>query len=88
MTMLSIKLDGDACWPDLLGKPIIAGRIVGVARLPMGTSGGRSSVTFRIELEDGRTVLAETTWRLMEGALVAVQTREAMEAEAQGKAPS
>lgn len=79
MTALDVKLDGDNCWPELKEKGFIVGTLVAVARLPVSTSGGRSTVAFRIELPDGRTVLAETTLRLIQTAIKAIEAREEME---------
>lgn len=60
MTGLEVKLDGDNCFPDLREKGFVRGELVAVARLPMSTSEGRSTVAFRVELPDGQTALAET----------------------------
>lgn len=51
------------------------GRIVGIALLPNSTSRGPSSVTLRIELDDGTTVLAQTTLRLLATAMRAFVAR-------------
>lgn len=61
---VSVILDGDKCWPDLEGKDYLEGAIRSVAALPDATEGGRPVVTIRAELEDGRTVLVQTTMRL------------------------
>ena len=55
MTVMSIILDGDGCWPDLQDKNIIRAIGLQVAALRVGTKGGSPSVAFRIDLEDGRT---------------------------------
>lgn len=80
MTPLGIKLDGDGCWPDLQKKGFVRGDLTEVARLPLGTNAGRSTVAFRIELPDGTTVIAETTLRLLQAAVGAIAAREHMEA--------
>lgn len=82
MTPFQIILDGDNAYPELKEGGFLPGQIVGVCRLPMGTGGGRSAIVFRIQLEDGSVVLAQTTLRLMESAMVAVRAREDMEAAA------
>lgn len=63
-TPLSMHLDGDHCWPDLTEREWEEARLVSVAVLPNGTSEGRPSVTLRVETEDGRVFLAQTTLRL------------------------
>lgn len=70
-TGVSIELDGDKCWPDLATRTTVEGTLVGIATLAGGTTEGRPSVTFRIELEDGTVVLAQTTLRLFQGAAAA-----------------
>lgn len=83
MTPLDIHTHGDNCWPDLTdgdGQPaFITGRFAGIARLPNATGQGKSAVTIRIELPDGRTVLAQTTLALMDAALTAFRVVEQME---------
>lgn len=65
---LTIHLDGDGCWPDLLEKPYHHGRIKSVAALPGGMQSGRPSVTIRAELDDGTIVLLETSMALFNAA--------------------
>lgn len=69
MTYLDVHIDGDGAWPDLIddqgNKNFTEGQLVGVARITNGTTGGSSSVTFRIELPDGRIILAQTTFSLI-----------------------
>jgi len=76
---LDVHTHGDNCWPDL--ADFIVGKLVGIARLPEATGRGKSSVTVRIELPDGRTVLAQTTLALMRTAMLAINTAEEMEKE-------
>jgi hypothetical protein len=65
---MTITLQGDNAWPDLQGKPIIhlgdGAPMIDVAVLDGGMSSGRPSVALRLELPDGRTVIAETSARL------------------------
>ena len=65
MIVMSVILDGDRCWPDLQGKKIIRAIGLQVAGLQGGMKGGPPSVAFRIDLEDGRTVIAETSLKLL-----------------------
>jgi hypothetical protein len=76
---LNIIADGDGCWPDLNqkraeGKLIDlmgndTGPILSLAKLDKGTVGGRSTVTLRIDLPDGKVVLTEVTVRLLKAAV-------------------
>jgi len=80
---MRINLDGDQCWPDLAGKvgtdqvihlgndaPPIA-----LAVLPGGMESGAPSVMFRIDLPDGRVLLAETSMALYLTAADAMRAR-------------
>lgn len=73
MPALTIITNGDNCWPELKEKGFITGQWVGIARLPRGTVGGKPTVTVRIELPDGQTVLAETTLALLSNAVRAFE---------------
>lgn len=68
MAMLKVILDGDGCWPDLPGKEVIhLGNLsmpIQIATLPGGLSSGKTSVSIRIDLPDGKVVIAETTLAL------------------------
>lgn len=73
MPSLGIKLDGDGAWPDLALRRDDIIHLANDANFEMtglanGTSGGLPSVAFRLDLPDGRVVIAETTWRLFEMA--------------------
>lgn len=72
MPVLSVIMNGDNCWPDLR-TGFIEGQWIGIARLPNGTVQGNATVTVRIELPDGRTVLAETTLALLSSAVRAFE---------------
>ena len=74
MPTLDIHTNGDNCWPDLAGpNAFVVGQLVGMARLKNGTVSGKPTVTVRIELPDGRTVLAETTLALLSQAIRAFE---------------
>jgi hypothetical protein len=67
MPQLSFFLEGDGCWPDLKdGKFLQADneKPVQVAVLDAGMASGRPSVSIRMELPDGQTILGETSARL------------------------
>jgi hypothetical protein len=68
MPEITMHMDGDGCWPDLkdLKKKnrLFHGEIVSAAYLQSGTVQGDHTVSLRIRLDDGSTVIAETTLRL------------------------
>lgn len=73
MPALTIITNGDRCWPELKETGFIVGRWTAIARLPNGTALGKPTVTVRIELPDGQTVLAETTLALLSNAVRAFE---------------
>lgn len=64
MHMVKLNLDGDECWPDLRSRDITHGMFQEVAYLPHGTLEGNPVVMVRALLDDGRTVLIETTAKM------------------------
>lgn len=83
MIQMSIFMDGDGCWPDLganekevkdridQGKLIWLGNGAApmqVALLDNGMQSGSPSVAIRLDLPDGKTVVAETTLKLFVSA--------------------
>lgn len=68
MPLMTVILDGDGCWPDAVADNVILlgnrAPPIQVAVLEHGVTSGRPSVTLRVDLPDGRMVLAETTARL------------------------
>ncbi len=79
MIAVVIKLDGDNAWPDLDGKEIVHlandAPPMQVAVLDMGMTSGRPSVAVRLDLPDGRTVVAETSARLFCSAARAIMAK-------------
>jgi uncharacterized protein (UPF0371 family) len=78
MPWLDIKLDGDRSWPDLAGKSddqIVQTDRMSVALLPGGMASGKASVAIRIDLPDGRTVIAQTSQELFDAAAPAFRGR-------------
>ena len=76
MIPLKINLEGDGCWPDLEGvpgDPTKTGILTEVAYLPDGMTGGFPSLTLRCEMEDGKTVLVQTSARLFVTAAAAIK---------------
>lgn len=73
---LHIILDGDQCWPELVGRRVLdAGNEVYLAALPGGMSSGKTSITLRLTLSDGTTVLAQTSLALLNTATAAFNER-------------
>ncbi len=79
MPAMTIILEGDNAWPDLREKPeeqvIHLQNTIEVTALEGGMASGRTSVAFRFELPDGRSVLAETSLALFLSAARAFQIR-------------
>lgn len=84
MLALRVILEGDGCWPDLVDKQA-AGKLtwphasdpaqIEIAALRSGLHSGRPSVAIRIDLPDGRVVVAETSLRLFLQAAAALRGR-------------
>lgn len=75
MPKFDINLDGDNAWPDLRAKQnkiIHVTDGLAVCALDGGMASGKPSVCFRIDLPDGRVVLAETSARLFVMAAAAI----------------
>ena len=76
MIPLVIKMDGDNAWPDLRGKTIHhVKEKLEVAVLDKGMTSGRPSVAIRLDLEDGSSVIAETSARLFCAAAKALMAK-------------
>ncbi len=79
MLAMTIKLEGDNAWPDLRDKPedqvIHLQNTIEVTALEGGMASGRTSVAFRFELPDGRSVIAETSLALFLNAARAFKIR-------------
>lgn len=87
LTAIHLHLDGDACWPDLADARdrVIALEAFEIARLPMGTAAGLSSVAMRFDLPDGRVVIVQATLRNLGNALRALEAADRLEADREGK---
>jgi len=76
MPTLTIIPNGDGCWPDLIERGFIHlgndAEPIQVAMLDHGMASGKPSVTIRVDLPDGRIVLAETSARLFVTAARAI----------------
>ena len=70
MNIIKVILEGDGCWEDLADK-IKSDKVIwlregtiSIAALSKGMKSGKPSVSIRIDLPDGRTLVAETSMRL------------------------
>jgi hypothetical protein len=75
MIPLSINLNGDNAWPDLAQKVVTEATQISLAMLDGGMSSGKPSITIRIDLPNGRVVLAQTSARLFCTAARAVMAK-------------
>lgn len=69
MIGLTVNLRGVGAWPDITDKdrlllPGPDGPPIQVATLDQGTEAGRPSVAIRVDLPDGKIMIAETSARL------------------------
>ena len=70
MPHIDLKLDGDACWPDLeerLAMPCTEAEAtgLGMAGLAGGMSSGKPSVTIRLDFADGSSRVVQTSLSLL-----------------------
>jgi hypothetical protein len=79
MTQLNIILNGDGAFTDLDREKVIHvandAPPIQVAALPGGMASGRPSIMIRIDLPDGKIVMAETSARLFCSAARAIMGR-------------
>jgi hypothetical protein len=81
MPTMSVTLDGDDAW-DLKDREIIhVTSPISVARLHGGMQSGKSSVAIRIDLPDGRVVIAETSLACWDAATAAFRGAEQRDAD-------
>jgi hypothetical protein len=76
---IELKLDGEGAWPDLVEKRE-HGELIHVGgfelgALEAGMESGRPSIAIRIDLPDGRVVIAESSLRLFLTAYEALVIR-------------
>lgn len=81
MIAMTINLEGDGAWEDLAQRPDDVIHLsndappIQVAGLAGGMQSGKPSVAIRIDLPDGKVVVAETSLALFLGAASALHTR-------------
>jgi len=79
MPDLKLVMDGDGAWPDLAETPekiIHVTEGISMTRLTNGMASGKSSVAIRLNLPDGRVVIAETSMELFQSAARAFRVKE------------
>lgn len=84
MASLQIHIEGDGCWKDLEAKRdqiIHVTDGMEIAALSGGMESGRPSISLRIDLPDGRVVIAELSMRLFLTAARAFAARYGQEAQ-------
>lgn len=69
MPTLTVDMSGDGAWPDLLKRNVIHlgndAPPIQIAVLAGGMRSRKPSVSIRLDLPDGRVVVAETSARLL-----------------------
>ena len=78
MIALDVILDGDGCWPDVHTNPDVQFNkhtAMAIARLRGGMASGKDSVAVRLDMADGRVVIAETSMALFLAAADAFRAR-------------
>jgi len=82
MPELKIILEGDGAWHDLKIKEIIhITEGIQMAMLKGGMKSGTPSISIRIDLPDGKTVIAETSLKLFIQAVAAFEVTSCREGE-------
>lgn len=75
MNGIKIITDGEGCWSDIAEKIINGdlihlgnGNMIEIAMLKNGTVQGKPSLSIRVDLPDGKVMIAETTLELFVAA--------------------
>lgn len=88
MNGIKIIIDGEGCWPDIAEKIVDGdlihlsnGNVIEIAMLRGGTKSGKPSLSIRIDLPDGKVVIAETTLELFVAAARAFEAASLYQSE-------
>lgn len=80
MPAITVIVEGDGAWTDLNEKEVI--NMMGnnvppiqIAALPGGMASGKTSVTLRLDLPDGKVLMTETSFALLKAAVRAIEAR-------------
>ena len=75
-TTLAVDLEiKDGAWGPYVGERPLHGRLSRIGVLPGGMSSGNPSASLLVILDDGSAVIAETSWRNLALAAVALIAR-------------
>lgn len=79
MPIINLNLSGDGAWPDLQDKEVIhlTGDVPAweIAALERGMTSGSPSLALRLDLPDGRVVIAETSVKAFLTAAAAIRAK-------------
>ncbi|MBL7546627.1 hypothetical protein I6A60_01840 [Frankia sp. AgB1.9] len=76
MTPINIRPDLSADpWSDLQPATLTRGTLTRIGLLRHGPTGGRATVGMVIETDESQVIIAETTWRLLRGAVRVLAAR-------------
>lgn len=81
MLLIRVNVEGDGVWPDLADKAARGELIhlgnnappIQISSLDQGITGGKPSVSIRLDLPDGKVVIAETSLALFQMANAALR---------------
>lgn len=81
-TVLDIRADIERSpWTEAEAPRAKSGRLTSVGLLRAGTTTGRASIALLVQLPDGSTVIAQTTWRAFNAAARALAASPLAQAE-------
>lgn len=83
MPVIQLILDGDGAWPDLENNPNVewVKEPIKIAVLPGGMTSGRPALAIRLDLKDGKTIVAQTSLALFATAARGIRARYSQEWE-------
>lgn len=94
MPALNIILDAEGCWPDISRRLQDKSatwdecKSLSVARLTGGMQSGADSVAIRLDMNDGKTHVVQTSMALFLAAADAFRARQQFEAAQAGDKPA
>jgi hypothetical protein len=74
MISLDIRLDGDGAFEDVRDEAQ-RGDAFRIAALNGGMTSGNLSIALGVRGDDGKVIVAETSWRLLHAAVRAIEAR-------------
>lgn len=73
-TALDIRLEGDGAFEDVRDE-VQRGDAFRIAALPGGMASGKMSIALGVRGDDGKVIVAETSWALLHAACRAIEAR-------------